>query len=163
MMKTPTTRRKPRTVFMFGGVALIAIGALGALWWFGSPGGVADPDNLEQVKLGRAVYAGNCAACHGANLEGQPNWRVRKQDGRLPAPPHDESGHTWHHPDQLLFQMTKVGIKPPLAPEGYKSDMLAFEDILSDEEIWAVLAFIKSTWPNKARETQNRITRQSTQ
>ena len=59
--------------------------------------------------------------------------------------------------------MTKNGMKPPLAPEGYESEMPAFGDVLSDEEIWAALAFIKSTWPIKARKTQNRINRQSKQ
>ena len=152
---------KVRSVFVLGGVTLIAMGAAVVWWWSGIPGGGADPDDPELVKLGRTVYAAECAACHGAKLEGQPDWRERKQDGRLPAPPHDETGHTWHHADELLFLMTKMGMKPPLAPAGYESDMPAFVDVLSDEEIWAVLAFIKSTWPIKARKTQNRINRQS--
>ena len=148
---------------MFGGITLIAIGAIGALWWFGNSDRGADSDDFEIVELGRSVYAAECAACHGAKLEGQPNWRVRKQDGRLPAPPHDETGHTWHHTDELLFRITKKGMKPPLAPEGYESDMPMFENQLTDRKIWAVLAFIKSTWPIKARKTQNRINRQSKQ
>lgn len=148
---------------MFAGLTLITVGAVGALWWFGNSDRGADPDDLEMVELGRSVYAAECAACHGAKLEGQPNWRVRKQDGRLPAPPHDESGHTWHHADDILFRITKIGVKPPLAPEGYKSDMPGFADVLSDEEIWASLAFIKSAWPKKALEAQNRISRQSKQ
>lgn len=35
------------------------------------------------------------------------------------------------------------------APAGYESDMPAFGGILSDDEIRAVLAFIKSTWPEE--------------
>ena len=146
---------------MFGGLTLIAIGAVAAWWWSGGPG--ADANDPELVKLGRTIYAAECAACHGINLEGQPDWRRRKPDGRLPAPPHSETGHTWHHADDHLFSMTKNGMKPPLAPEGYESEMPAFGDVLSDEEIWAALAFIKSTWPIKARKTQNRINRQSKQ
>ena len=106
----------------------------------------ADPLKVDAVKLGARVYTQNCAACHGAKLEGQPNWRVRLPNGRLPAPPHDESGHTWHHPDQVLFGITKNGLAPPYAPKDYESDMPAFGGKLSDDEIWAVLAYVKSHW-----------------
>jgi len=102
------------------------------------------------LKLGAAVYAQHCAACHGATLEGQPNWRQRQPNGRLPAPPHDESGHTWHHPDEVLFGITKYGLVPPYAPNGYESDMPAFGGKLSDHEIRSVLAYIASHW--KSRE-----------
>ena len=57
----------------------------------------------RDLDRGQALYADSCAACHGANLEGQPDWRVPGADGILPAPPHDETGHTWHHDNQLLF------------------------------------------------------------
>lgn len=109
----------------------------------------ADPDDAARLALGARVYAQQCAACHGANLEGQPEWRKRLPSGRLPAPPHDESGHTWHHPDRVLFAITRDGLVPPLAPQGYASDMPAFAGRLSDDEIWAVLAFIKSRWTSR--------------
>ncbi|MCZ4304333.1 cytochrome c [Zoogloeaceae bacterium G21618-S1] len=101
---------------------------------------------------GATLYAAQCASCHGANGEGQPNWRERKADGRLPAPPHDASGHTWHHPMEMLFQMTRDGIVPPLAPEGYQSDMPAFGKTLSDDEIRAVLAYIEHQWPDEVKQ-----------
>jgi mono/diheme cytochrome c family protein len=106
----------------------------------------ADPGNAAQVARGQAVYQRHCASCHGANLEGQPDWRRRLPNGRLPAPPHDDTGHTWHHADDLLFRITKHGLVPPLAPEGYQSDMPGFASVLPDDDIWAVLAFIKSRW-----------------
>lgn len=106
----------------------------------------ADPKNAAQVASGAKVYAARCAACHGANLQGQFNWRQRLPNGRLPAPPHDASGHTWHHPDDVLFGITRNGLVPPYAPPGYQSDMPAFKTTLSDDEIWAVLAYIKSRW-----------------
>jgi mono/diheme cytochrome c family protein len=113
----------------------------------------ADPTDHSQVALGQSVYADACASCHGANLEGQPNWRQHKADGRLPAPPHDDSGHTWHHDDQTLFVLTKHGaaklIGRPIA-----TDMPAFDGVLSDGEIWAVLAFIKSRWSAEALRRQ---------
>ncbi|MAO57559.1 MAG: cytochrome C [Rhodospirillaceae bacterium] len=110
---------------------------------------------------GRALYQTHCASCHGKNLEGQPEWQIRRPDGRLPAPPHDRTGHTWHHPDDHLFRMTKYGLVPPLAPEGYKSDMPAFGDVLSDDEIRSVLDFIKSTWPERFRTRQRDVTRRA--
>lgn len=104
------------------------------------------PDDPTLVEEGRALYAVNCAACHGANLQGQPNWRTRRADGRLPAPPHDATGHTWHHPDAQLFEVTARGVAA-LVGQGYESDMPAYGDILTDREIVAVLSYIKSTWP----------------
>lgn len=98
------------------------------------------------LALGEKLYAQHCASCHGANLEGQPDWRKRLANGRFPAPPHDASGHTWHHPDEVLFGITKHGLVPPYAPAGYESDMPAFGGKLSDHEIRAVLGYIKSRW-----------------
>lgn len=109
----------------------------------------ANPADVQKVASGAKLYAQHCAACHGAKLEGQPNWRSRLPSGRLPAPPHDESGHTWHHPDGVLFGITKHGLVPPYAPSDYESDMPGFGDKLSDDEIWAVLAYIKSQWNDR--------------
>jgi len=121
------------------------------------PGLKADPDNQKQVQRGQLVYKRFCSLCHGANLEGQPNWRKRKTDGKLPAPPHDETGHTWHHADELLFGIIKQGLVPPYAPGNYKSDMPAWGDTLKDDDIWAVLAYIKSHWPEETRKIQAEI------
>jgi mono/diheme cytochrome c family protein len=107
----------------------------------------------EQIAKGRQLYAVHCAACHGAKLEGQPKWRERLPNGRFPAPPHDATGHTWHHPDALLFNIVKNGIEP-YAPAGYRSDMPAFAKTLADDDIRAVLAYIKSTWPDEQRKLQ---------
>lgn len=114
-----------------------------------------DPNTPSLVARGKVVYAQQCASCHGANLEGQPNWRERQPNGRLPAPPHDASGHTWHHSDKDLFEMVKYGI-PEIVP-GYETDMPKYDSILSDTDIWAVLSFIESTWPPDIRARQQRI------
>ncbi|WP_290891896.1 cytochrome c [Hoeflea sp.] len=110
------------------------------------------PGDQATVALGRELYARNCAACHGENLEGQvADWRSRGPDGLMPAPPHDETGHTWHHPDQVLFDITKFGIVAAANLKDYKTAMPIYEGVLSDEEIIAVLSFIKSTWPEEIR------------
>lgn len=113
----------------------------------------------QQVEEGRALYAQHCASCHGANLEGEPDWRQRKPSGRLPAPPHDDSGHTWHHPDQVLLDITRKGMRPPIAPEGYESDMPGFEGVLTDAQIRAVLGYIASRWSERSRAHQARVDR----
>lgn len=123
----------------------LALAGCGKAW----PETEIDPTNPAKVAIGKEIYKVHCAACHGAKLEGQPEWRSRLPNGRLPAPPHDESGHTWHHTDEQLFAMTRDGIVPPLAPPGYESDMPAFAAVLSDDEIRAVLAYIQSTWPEE--------------
>lgn len=122
----------------------------------------ANPGNPEQVARGKVVYVQHCATCHGANLEGQPDWREKLPNGRMPAPPHDASGHTWHHPDSVLFGIIKHGLVPgKYAPPSYQSDMPAFGGQLSDDEIWAVLAYIKSAWPEKAQAWQAEVNRNS--
>ena len=109
----------------------------------------ADPRDAARVALGAKLYARHCAACHGTRLEGQAGWRIRLPNGRMPAPPHDESGHTWHHADEVLFSITKHGLLPPYAPRDYQSDMPGFAGTLSDDEIWAALAYIKSHWNSR--------------
>ena len=111
---------------------------------------------VETLQLGKELYAENCASCHGANLEGQPDWKRRLDNGRMPAPPHDASGHTWHHSDQDLLVIVRDGLGA-IVP-GYESDMPAFGDTLTDEDIGAILAFIKSTWPEREREFQAQVT-----
>ena len=136
----------------------VVLGAAAAgLWLMGDAEAptMSMPDTVDIVR-GQALYAENCAACHGANLEGQPDWRSPGPDGILPAPPHDETGHTWHHADAMLFEYTKLGGEAALAQQGleFASGMPGFGDQLSDAEIWNIIAYIKSTWPERQRAIQ---------
>lgn len=119
-------------------------------------GQIAATALASDVDAGRLLYADHCAACHGANLEGAPDWQTRGPDGRFPAPPHDETGHTWHHGDAMLFDYTRRGGQAFLDDLGVRFDsgMPGFGDVLSDAEIEAILAFIRSTWPERIREYQ---------
>ena len=111
----------------------------------------------RNLSAGQILYTNNCASCHGAKLEGQPNWQSPNSDGILPAPPHDATGHTWHHDIELLFEYTKLGGKGALAARGitdFNSGMPAFDGVVSDEDIWDILAFIKSTWPEREQDAQ---------
>lgn len=152
--------KKPRRL-VIPAALLLALGAGAAYslnpFGFGGGGAGIDADDREKVALGARIYAENCASCHGAELEGEADWRQRRADGRLPAPPHDASGHTWHHPPDQLFAITKHG-PAALAGGGYQSDMPAYEGVLSDDEIWAVLSYIKSRWPETIRERYDSMT-----
>jgi mono/diheme cytochrome c family protein len=108
------------------------------------------PDPFALME-GENIYKVECASCHGKRLEGQADWRTRRADGKLPAPPHDASGHTWHHPMEQLVAITKFGMVPPNAPENYVSDMPAFAGKLNDQQIANVLAYIESQWPAEVR------------
>lgn len=113
----------------------------------------ANPNDSRAVTRGQQVYVAHCASCHGLNLEGQPNWQQNLPTGGRPAPPHDATGHTWHHSDLSLFTTVKQGGQAT-SPPGYMSNMPAFGTMLTDEDIYAVLAYIKSTWPAEIQAAQ---------
>ncbi len=110
----------------------------------------------RERELGQQVYATQCASCHGLQGEGAPNWRVPLPDGRLLPPPHDSTGHTWHHGDGLLFRYVKGGGTSLNIP-GFVSGMPAFGEKLSDQEIRAVLQYLKTFWGPDEREFQARV------
>ncbi|MFC0808876.1 c-type cytochrome [Ensifer sp. P24N7] len=146
-------KKAPVLFLAFSGAAAV----LSLAWvWLGERR--ADEAQAATVRLGRTLYAQRCASCHGVKLEGQPDWKSPLPTGKMPAPPHDASGHTWHHPDSVLFRITREG-PAAIVGSGYKSDMPRFGGVLSDEEIRAVLAFIKSTWPERERAYQEEMTR----
>ena len=128
-----------------------------ALALFATPLAAAHELEGRDLAMGEQIYGEQCAACHGVNLEGAPNWQFRQADGTLPAPPHDATGHTWHHDNGLLFNYTKLGSAGALEAMGitdFKSGMPAYAEVLTDEEIWSVLAFIRSTWPAEIQAAQ---------
>ena len=140
------------------GAGIIVTATAGIYLWtakVASNDGHVMPANVD-LATGKTLYAVNCAACHGSNLGGQEDWRSPGEDGRLPAPPHDQTGHTWHHGDQVLFEYTKFGGRALMATQGmeFDSGMPGFADQLSDQEIWDILGYIKSTWPQRIQEVQ---------
>ena len=143
-------------------IAVIGVAAAGAIWFV-----TADrtaqaetitlrPADAGIVATGAEIYATTCASCHGAALEGQPDWKSRNSDGRLPAPPHDPTGHTWHHPDQQLLAIVTHGTEAIVGGD-YRSNMMGFGEILGEAEIVDVMAYIKSTWPDEVIEIHNEI------
>jgi len=117
--------------------------------------GLVTPLDAQLIERGRQLYSANCASCHGATGEGQPNWKQRGPDGALPAPPQDETGHTWHHADGLLFRIVAEGCAT------YGGDascrMPAFGDTLSSEDIEAVIEHLRSWWGPDERAFQQQV------
>lgn len=109
-----------------------------------------------QLARGAAVYTEACASCHGASLEGQPDWRSPGPDGRLPAPPHDETGHTWHHSDRILLDIMTRGTAAVVGGS-YESNMPGFGDTYSEEDLRAVIEWLKSRWRERERSYQREV------
>lgn len=80
-------------------------------------------------------------------------------------PRHNASGHTWHHPDcqlrdiimngsgamgEAMRQMMNVPESVPRMP--------AFHDTLSEEDVAAILAHMKTWWTEEQRRIQSHIT-----
>jgi mono/diheme cytochrome c family protein len=103
------------------------------------------PVSLEQ---GKVLYETHCAACHGIAGEGAENWQRPRADGTLPPPPHNDDGHTWHHPDGQLYGVVARG--GVIANSG----MPAFGETLSHDEIIEVLEYIKTFWSAETRAVQ---------
>ncbi len=109
--------------------------------------------SASKLSAGQEIFAANCAVCHGAGGEGQPEWHVKKADGTLPPPPLNGDGHTWHHEDGLLYRIVSDGgkiLEDPNYPS-FRSGMPAFGERLTQEERIAVLEYVKSLWGDKTK------------
>jgi cytochrome c6 len=78
---------------------------------------------------GNAIYSSKCAICHGKDGRGMPNWRSKGQP--------DFTDPKWQkaHTDAQIADATK---------NGKGKYMPAFKSKLSDEEITAVVARIRT-------------------
>jgi mono/diheme cytochrome c family protein len=119
-----------------------------------SPSNTGEPPGEDRVAIGAELYQQNCASCHQPDLAGDPDWKTPNEDGSYPPPPHDSSGHTWHHPDRVLIEIIREGSDFP------QSRMPAFGDRLTDDDIEAILEFFKDTWGPEEREYQQQVTEQ---
>lgn len=155
---------KPVLAIVALSVTLLLVVLAGLVAFVGNPFATASPyalrpNDAATVALGAQVYTRHCAACHGAQLQGQADWRQRDAQGRLPAPPHDASGHTWHHADEVLFRITKYGVASSAGLKSYETAMPIYDGVLSDADIVAVLSWIKSRWPADIQAKQESVNR----
>jgi mono/diheme cytochrome c family protein len=106
----------------------------------GHDSGYAIDSSPEMIAEGRVVYQTNCANCHGDATTPPP----------LPgAPPHTADGHTWHHSDGQLVSWVLNGV-----PNGQV--MPKFFGTLTQSEVEASIAFIKTFWPDEIVRMQAR-------
>lgn len=116
----------------------------------------AEPDS-DIFKLGQTVYNTQCASCHGVNGEGQFPDAPLEPDitGRYGAPPHDDTGHTWHHDDDLIIRIIREG---GMGDPANFYVMPALGSALSEDEIEAVIAYIKTMWTPEQQVMQRERT-----
>ena len=114
--------------------------------------------NPERVEAGRAIYRQHCASCHGTQGEGAADWQEPNEEGELPPPPHGPQGHTWRHADAALYRMVSQGWRDPFN-KTKRLTMPGFEDVLSPEEIRAVITYLKTLWTPAQRRFQREESR----
>ncbi|HXY98577.1 MAG TPA: c-type cytochrome [Stellaceae bacterium] len=152
--------RRFRLLSIAGGLSIAGVlGAAVLAVWLALPHAaasgahLANADDVAAVVHGKELYKRYCASCHGHTLRGQPLWQLLDAFAGRRAPAHDETGHTWQHPDEDLFHMTKYG-RFESSPPDRVSSMPAFKNVLGDQDILAVIAFIKARWPLGLRVSQ---------
>ena len=139
-------------VLMLGG----ALASGMALTWPERAYRPGDPADRDQVILGAALYGRDCARCHGDDMSGELGWAreeaglsneeidaIADQLGDV-APAHDEHGSTSRFTDEVLFRIIDEG--PAKALKKPDSRMMGFHDRLAQDEIWAIIAFMKDQW-----------------
>lgn len=116
------------------------------------------PTDVAAVRRGAALYRVHCATCHGARVEAAPDWKEPDARGDYPPPPHDSTGHTWHHADGLLYRIVATGVTDTTSR--HPPRMPAFRDSLSPAEIRAVLTYLKTLWTPAQRRRQSEASRE---
>lgn len=98
---------------------------------------------IDQVAMGKPLYATYCAGCHGEKGEGAPNSDTPLPNGSYPPQPLNGSGHSWHHSLNNLEETIEQGGRHPGA------SMPGFAKILNHEERKAVIAAFQSFWSDQ--------------
>ena len=132
------------------GLVFLAVLLAAALVFSACGGGHTRPETAATkayIKGGATLYEANCVKCHGGRTGG------KLKD--MP-PRHNANGHTWHHADQQLKDMTLNGITFSLEEQR----MPAFKGKLSEEDVRAILAYIKTWWTEDQRDEQRKVTEQ---
>lgn len=112
---------------------------------------------FSTVQNGFKLYRANCAACHGDQGQGVPNWKQAGPDGKYPPPPLNGTGHTWHHPMPVLVRTIKDGT------QRIGGKMPPWRDKLTDDDIIAIIVWFQSRWPDELYQAWARMDREARQ
>ncbi len=118
---------------------------------------LADAENKAQVDLGRVTYQQHCMDCHGERLKGKPTWHRTIKSQNQAGTPLNADGVTWHLSDQRLFSAIATGVRV----KGEKTKQIhdvPFAGTVSDDEIWALIAYFKTTWTARQLHSQQETT-----
>jgi mono/diheme cytochrome c family protein len=101
------------------------------------------PGPVDPLVLGKKLYAGNCVSCHQANGQGVP--------GQYPP----LAGSEWVTDparSNALIRLILHGLSGPVEVNGqtYNGNMPAFGAKFKDEQVAAVLSYIRTDWSNAA-------------
>ncbi len=119
----------------------------------------ASAENREQVSIGRLAYQQNCAVCHGLDLRGKPTWHKTVQGNALRAGSAlNTVGDVWKTSDDDIYRLIARGDRP--VPEGAHPVVIhpePFGGKLTENQIWGLIAFMKSTWTVRQRISQEEL------
>lgn len=145
---------------LFWNSCYLGVAVLGAVSLISCNLSSADEEQTVSIAIDRGaeLYEIHCFSCHGGDSGGQ----------MMDMPPrHNANGHTWHHPDcqltdivlngsgemgQMMRQMMGGEDLPP---------MPTFKGQLSEEEVAAILAYIKTWWTEEQRQLQAEVTQEA--
>jgi len=141
LKRRPKKRGTPRwiTVALLLGVGVVAAVAIVSRLGTGGAAAPAYPTySAEQVAQGEQYFQANCATCHGVTGAGNAREGIPAVNGSM---------HAWHHADSQIAGLIRQGgvMMPAVGPDW------------SDDEVTAVLAYIKEWWAPQQRATQARI------
>ncbi len=99
------------------------------------------PKPVDPLVRGEKLFTGNCTSCHGVNGLGQPGV----------YPPLAGSEWVLEHPDRIR-RILLHGLEGPVTVRGamFNNAMPAFGVKLKDEQIAAVLTYVRHAWGNNA-------------
>ncbi|MEE9612050.1 MAG: c-type cytochrome [Desulfatiglandales bacterium] len=109
-----------------------------------------DAANLSKgIDEGKKIYFQNCFFCHGNDLNGQGHFA--KAFNPVPQPFRGTDTIAML-PESFVFWRTAKGWKGlPMGSTPWDSSMPAFEDFLTEDEIWKVILYIYDASGNKPR------------
>jgi cbb3-type cytochrome c oxidase subunit III len=116
-------------------LTVLCLFLLGAAASAGGP----PPYTRKSIARGKQVYLVNCVECHDQDGKGLNR---RDFNSTVPADLTD--------PDDWLHGTTAEAIFASIR-EGTKQDMPPYKGKLEDEQIWHIVNFVRSLWPEAKR------------